>query len=228
MKKQCLYLIFLLSISVGYAQSLNMLPNSRNVFIDGRANFTAPKDSIANNEIKGSRFLGDDSYHSGELWTLKGYYKNQMAYRFDQFERTVEVKLPSGKEMLLDENDILILKIFIKNQYISFKQVTLPNEKNKALIQVIYESPTLQLLRDSKKIITYNRGQNVYEFENAYQFYIVRGQNNPLDKIQISVKSLTKVFPSKRSKIESFFKSKKSKKELTLSKLADLMRKLDE
>jgi hypothetical protein len=187
-------------------------------------------------ELRGNRFLGVDSnYYKGEIWTTKGRFNDEMRYRFDQFEGTVEAKFPNGQEKLLLEKDILIFHIFIKGHKVSFVQTKIPRSKTPALLQVIYESQDLQLLRDSKKKVRTKRENITHfhtdyynEFENDYHYYIVKGQGNPLHEIEMTAKSFSKAFPTKRSKITSFFKTHKSNNDLTLSKIADFMKKLDE
>ena len=199
-----------------------------------------PKDSEKPNDYDNeNRYFFDDKYHEGELWTTKGHFTTEMQYRFDQLESTIQVKLADGKEMLIDENTVLMFHLFIKDKNevkkIVFVQETLSENNKKALLQVLYYGTHFQLLRDSRKDLKIKREKPTsfnsdlyYGVENDFKYYILQGSNKIMKEISLTEESLTSIFPTKQARIKQFFKSNDSKKELTLTKLLQLMSKLDE
>lgn len=186
--------------------------------------------------IKGNRFFYDDQYHEGELMLNDStLINNQVVYRFDQLTGAVQVKYPDGRELYLKTNNIMTFRVKVGNQDVFFTKGVMPdNLREYRLLQVIYYSPTLKLLRDSRKKLTrvndtgaYSKGEVYDEIENDFRYCIQRGDNAP-NEVKPSRKSFIKAMPDLEKKIEQLFNTPQYKSDLTVSKLAELMRKLDE
>jgi hypothetical protein len=186
--------------------------------------------------IRGNRYFADDKFHTGELWMTNGHYTNEVMYRFDQVACSVQIRYPDGKEILLDANNIIVFHLNIDDKKIIFSRAKLPRSNVYALMQVIYYSPTLQLYRHSKKKLirvndtgAYSKGEVYDELENDYQYYMrYEKEDADLQEVKVSKKSLSKAMPSKAAKIERLFNSAQFKGDLTISKAAELMKRLDD
>ena len=186
--------------------------------------------------IKGNRFFYDDQFHEGELvLTDSTLINNQVLYRLDQLLGAVQVKYPDGKEIYLKTDNILTFRLKVGSQDVFFtRSVMSDNFREYRLLQVIYYSPTLKLLRDSRKKLTrvndtgpYSKGEVYDEIENDFRYFIQRGDYAPIE-VKPSRKSLIKAMPDLEKKIEHLFNTPQYKSDLTVSRLAELMKKLDE
>lgn len=185
--------------------------------------------------IKGNRFFYDDQYHEGELMlTDSTLINNQVLYRFDQLTGAVQVKYPDGREIYLKTNNIMTFRLRVGRQDVFFTRGVMPdNLREYRLLQVIYYSPTLKLLRDSRKKLirvndtgAYSKGEVYDEIENDFRYCLQRG-DIPIE-VKPSRKSFIKAMPDMEKKIEYLFNTPQYKSDLTVSKLAELMKKLDE
>lgn len=185
--------------------------------------------------IKGNRYFYDNQYHEGALvLTQNRTMGNGYAFRYDQLEGTVQMKYPDGKEILVDQKEILNFDLFVENKSVMFIRMKTPNTETFSLVQIIYFSPTFQLVREPRKKLKRVENTGAYSpnviydtYENDYHYFIKRGKDNLLE-VKPTVKSLSKAMPDKTAKIESLFKAAKSKGELSVTKLADIIKKLDD
>jgi hypothetical protein len=230
MKKINLCLLFLLSMGVLKAQSI--------VSLNQTLGYGQTHAIFAFNDrydgLEGNPYFYDDKYHDGEIWlTQNRHYEKDYQYKFDQLTSTVLLKYPNGKEILLDAKDIVSFNMFIDDKTVTFVRADLPNAKEPTVVQVIYWSPKLKLLRDIKKKLlrnkengAYNDGKVTDKVVNDYRYYFSKN-DEPLESIKPSKKGFIKVLPNKENEIERLFKTKEFKDELTVSKLAELMQKLE-
>ena len=186
--------------------------------------------------LVGERFFNDSTYRSGELQTSKKLYTTELKYRFDQIERTIQVKFENGKEMYLDEKNVLSCKLFIDGKTVLFEQGSIPNGRTYTLLQVIYKSPTMRLMRDLRKYIFRVKSENLdgYSSEKVYddirkdyRYYFNRIENSVLKEVKVDPRSFIDVMPEKREVILKLFKAAKAKGELSVTKLAEIMKGLD-
>ena len=238
MKKK-LFLALLLSISY-WAMAQQAAPRQN----DGRVNFLTSQDRfqyvnpfderLVN--VRGTRFFFDSIYHSGELQTAKALYTTELQYRFDQIERMVQVKLDNGKELFLNENDVIYFKMLIGDKEVYFIPAAVPNGRKSTLLQVIYKSPTLQLLRDCRKYIFRVKSDNIDgysseeiydEIRKDYRYFLNKGDNMVFTEVKINAKSFAKVMPDKKGQIAKLFKAGQAKDGLTITKLAAILKELD-
>ncbi|MDZ7877763.1 MAG: hypothetical protein U5L45_08835 [Saprospiraceae bacterium] len=184
--------------------------------------------------VKGSRFFYDEQYHEGSLtMTRKREFGKNMLFRFDQLEGTVQMKSPNGKEILVDQNEILNFNLFVEGKSVAFIRVKTPNDRF-SLVQVIYYSPTIKVLRDPRKKLkrventgAYSANQIYDTYINDYHYFLQQGEEK-IQEVKPTAKSFAKAMPSKAAKVETLFKAAKSKGELSVSKLAEIVKKLDE
>ena len=186
--------------------------------------------------VKGNRYFYDNNFHEGSMtMTQKREFGKDLLFRFDQLEGSVQIKYPDGRELLMDQKDILVFNLFVENKSIYFIRMKTPTNPNTfTLVQVIYYSPTLMVVRDPRKKLkrienvgAYSSNEIYDTYVNDYHYFVKRGEEN-IQEVRPTAKSFAKAMPDKANKIESLFKSAKSKGELSVSKLAEIMKKLDE
>jgi hypothetical protein len=187
-------------------------------------------------DLVGEVYLNDTLYHEGELKTNKRLYTTEMQYRFDQVQRTVQVKLADGKEMYINEKDIVYCKIVIDGKTITLVPDKVPNGRKITVLQVIYKSPNMQLYRDARKFIFRVKSNDVdgYSSEKVYdevrkdyRYYLRIGDSGEFTEVKTTAKSFAQALPEKRSQIELLFKNGKKKDGLTVTKLSEIMAQLD-
>ena len=185
---------------------------------------------------RGERFLNDSTFRDGELKTLNNLYTTELKYRFDQLERTVQIKMENGKMLYLFEKDIEYCKIFIDDKVLMFVPAAVPNGRKLTLMQVIYKSPTIQLYRDVKKYVFRVKSANIdgYSSEEVYddirkdyRYFLRKGETNNFTEVKIDIKSFVNVLPDKRAQITKAFKAAKANDGLSVSKLAQIMAEVD-
>ena len=233
MKKRIFLAFFILgtiSLSAQTSQKgfdLTQLPSQQNEALEFYNKSQLEKIPISVGE---ARFLKDSLFREGELRTHKGLFTTQLSYRFDQIERTIEVKLEDGKRMYLDAKDVVYCKLFFEDHTAVFMPIILPKDKELTLAQVVYRTPTLQLYRDIRKTVTrkvqFRTTDFVDEVKNDYHYYFRKNSKASLVEVEINAKSFIKVLPDKQNRITYLFKGKK-KESLTMSKLVYIMGELD-
>lgn len=238
MKKNLILAFLLSSVYFAFAQKKTILNNPaitpsyrRNPFDLGNTF------DIRDVPMRGTRYFNDSLYHKGELQTTTALYTTELAYRYDQIERTAQVRMPEGQELWLLEKDIVYFKLFIDDKVLLFEPASVPNGQKITLLQVIYKSPTMQLLRDPRKYVFRVRPEAadgyssdiVYdEVRKKYRYFVNKGGNTPFKEIKPTAKSLIKLMPEKKARITQLFKTAQKKGGLTVSKLEEILAQLDE
>jgi hypothetical protein len=231
MKKVFLFLLTLLYFNFLNAQSIESKSDFLNGFDTKGTMLYTFNDRY--DGIEGNYYFYDTLYHEGELWmTNNRHYTSDYKYKFDQIEGTVQIRYADGKELLLDVNQVLSFAMFIDDKTVNFVKAQLPKAENKRLFQVIYWSSSMKLLRDIKKKAvrtklktSFSNNKVVDKIESDYHYYFSR-KNDNLVEIKINKKGIIKALPNKEKEIERLFKTK-TLKDLTVTKLAELMQKLD-
>lgn len=236
MKKFYIFIFFLLISLTNKAQQIaSPVRNTNALSTNDRFQYIPPYD-IRDIQLVGERYFFDSLYHPGELKTVNQLYTSEMMYRFDQIEGTIQIKLQDGKQMLVNESDLVFCKLFIENETVLFKTVSVPNGKKKTVIQVIYESPTLQLYRDSRKYIYRAKSSSIDgygseltydEVRKKYRYFFRKGNSGAFTEVKIEAKSFINIMPEKRSQITHLFKVGQSKGGLSVTKLTQIMTELD-
>jgi hypothetical protein len=232
MKKIFLFLLTLLYFNFLNAQSIESKSDFLNGFDSKGTMLYTFNDRY--DGIEGNFYFYDTLYHEGELWlTNNRHYTNEYKYKFDQIEGTVQILYANGKELLLDVNQVLSFAMFIDDKTVNFVKMPLANSDSKRLFQVIYWSSNIKFLRDIKKKVvrtklqaSFSNSKIVDEIKNDYHYYISK-KDELLVEIKLNKKGIIKALPEKEKEIERLFKTKTYKNDLTVSKLAELMQKLD-
>ncbi len=238
MKKFKLFALFLFQGFMTFAQAPAALATSGRLTLpsmDERFQYIYPYDG-REKPLVGERYFYDSLYREGELKTTKRLYTTQLSYRFDQIERTVQIKMENDKQVYLYERDIEYIKLFIENKTIVFVPVTVPNGRKLTMVQVIYKSPTMELYRDPRKYIFRVKSENidgyssekVYdEIRKDYRYYFRKGEKGVFKEVKVDVKSFVNVLPEKRTQIIQLFRKGQTKGGLTVTKLGEIMAELD-
>lgn len=236
MRKFYIFVLFLLNIFSSTAQQIvNPIRNMSSLSTSDRFQYIDPYD-IRNISLVGERYFFDSLYHPGEMKTKNQLYTTELMYRFDQLEGTLQVKLADGKQMLVSESDLVYCKLFIEKDTILFKPSSVPNGKKRTVIQVIYDSPTMQLYRDSRKYISrvkstsidgYGSSDTYDEIRKNYRYFFRKNQKGPFIEVKADSKSFINLMPEKRSQITQLFRAGQSKGGLNISKLTQIMTELD-
>jgi hypothetical protein len=189
--------------------------------------------------VTGSPYFYDDTFHSGELiLTKERHYKSEFQYRFNQNRGSIEVKYPDNQILTIDNKEVLAFSLNIEDKVINFMQVSLADKPNEVkLLQVIYFSPHIKLLRDVYKDIQkkIDVKASYFEVEKAnvnYQYkenyhYFISNKDKPFEEVFFTEKSLTKVFPEKRKELKKLFSQSKYSENLTVSNVFALMKALE-
>jgi hypothetical protein len=220
---------FIVLIFISFAMSAQITPIQGTEFNYVEAN---PDEK----PVEGTRYFYDDRYHDGELVLKdKKRFTKPIKYRFDQLEGSVQVLLSDGKELLLEDSTVFSLQLYVSDdKVVSFINTKLPNFEKPRILQIIYQTPKMRLLRDVRKKIMKKMyiGQSASNVPDDklikdYTYYFAE-KGAPLVKIKPNEKGFIKVLPHKKKEIERLFELTKFKKELTVSKLVELMQKLEE
>ena len=187
-------------------------------------------------ELIGEVYFNDTLYHEGELKTHRRLYTTEFQYRFNQVERTVQVKSADGKQLYLNEREIVYCKIMIEGKAVMLMPAKVPNGRKITVVQVLYQSPNMQLYRDARKFIFRVKSTNIdgYSSEKVYdevrkdyRYYLRVGDTGDFTEVKTTAKSFAQVLPAKRSQIELLFKAGKKKEGLSVTKLTEIMKALD-
>ena len=238
MKKIMLFVLFLFQGFMAFAQAPAALATSGRLNLasmDERFQYIHPYDG-REKPLIGERYFYDSLYREGELKTTKRLYNTQLSYRFDQIERTVQIKMENDKQVYLYERDIEYVKLFIEDKTVLFVPITIPNGRKLTMVQVIYKSPTMELYRDLRKYIFRVKSENidgyssekVYdEIRKDYRYYFRKNNSGAFKEVKLTAKSLAAHLPQKRSQIVQLFRTGQTKGGLTISKLTEIMIELD-
>jgi hypothetical protein len=186
--------------------------------------------------VKGSHYFYDEKFHEGVLTMTKAREMGKgYLFRFDQLEGTVQMKFPDGREILVDQKEVLTFNFFVEDKSVIFMRMKTPKDpQNFTLVQVIYYSKNVKLVRDIHKKMKRVENTGAYSsntiydtFDNDYHYYLQRDADEIVE-VKPTVKSFSKNFPEKGAKVEKLFKAAKSKGDLSVSKLAEIVKQLDD
>jgi hypothetical protein len=231
MKKYAIILFFSFTSVVSKAQiQVNLVSANIN-----SANLFEKQNALKMPILLGQdRFFGNDSlFIQGELVTKKRHYTTELGYRFDQVVGALEVKFESGKQVYIEEKDIVLFRLFFEDNTAVFMPLKLPKEQKITLVQIIYKTPTLQLYRDVHKtvdrVVEKFWGEPIYEdvAKNNYRYFFRKSEKDNLVEVEMKAKSFAKLFPKKKERIERMFDNEEEEGKLTVSKICKIMKALD-
>ena len=188
-------------------------------------------------ETKGSRYFNDETYVKGELKTPDSLYQKDLLFRYDQIDRTLQIKLPNGKEGVLDPRNIVYFKLFIEDKTFLFERTLVSYKREQDILQVIYSSPTMRLLRDARKkkrkvtdtdLYTSAPKAHYLVYENDYRYYLVFGDMVKMNAVTITKLSFANLFPHKATYVNQLFNREEFRTDLTVTKLKELIGLLDQ
>ena len=237
MKKFSIVLTFIFQFMVIHAQPVRLTNGNVNLqSMNDRFQYINPYDGRMI-EMEGERYFNDSVYRAGELQTLKYLYTTGLSFRFDQIERTVQVRFDSsGKQTFLYEKDIEYCTMFIDGKTVTFEPVPVPNGRKLTMVQQIYKSPTMQLYRDIRKFIfrvknEYNDGYSSNEVRDEirkdYRYFFRKGKSGPFKEVKIDAKSFIEIMPQKKTQINQLFRAGAKGAGMNVTKLAQIMTELD-
>ncbi len=233
---------FAFMIAAMFAHAINTFGQSAELAaLDAKPNFTQQA-SDSNTEAitiydlnyeseKNSRFFNTD-YTDGELWmTNNRHYKTEMKYRFDESKNGIFIRLEaSGKENLIANHDVEVLKLNYKDKVVFFTSMTLPEEGNKKILaQVIYSSKNYKLFKyrfKKTEATTDENGVAKISYEAAHRYFIkVAGKD--FVEIKLKKKDLIKVVQLKKDSLETLLNTPQYSSDLDDVKVAELLQKID-
>lgn len=183
-------------------------------------------------DIKGSRFYHKD-YTDGELWFVNGeYIGKEYQYRFDEQQKTVQVKDKNGEETLVDPTKINGCRLKIDGKSVLYFRASLPVDINKKhLFQLLYNSDKYNVIKlPSKKLIPktkmFHNDEQQYEYINEHRYFIKKGDGE-FQEFKLKKKEIIKVFPEKKRILEKLFETKPYDERLSESLLAQLLVQLE-
>ncbi len=187
-------------------------------------------------DVSDSPYFYNSDFHPGELiLTENRYYKSEYQYRFNQNNSTLDVKNTNDKIVTFYSKEVIAFSLKIEDKVINFIRVPILGKSDEfKLLQIIYFSNKLRLLRDPNKELKNDfvevRGstkiQNKYVYQENYHYYISKMQD-ALVEVEFNEKSFLKVFPEKQKVLRKLFSQPKYKDNLTVSKVFELMKTLD-
>jgi hypothetical protein len=128
-------------------------------------------------------------------------------------------------------------KLFIEDKHFLFERTQIAYKREQDILQVIYSSPTMRLLRDARKkqkkvtdtdLYTSAPRAHYIVYENDYRYYLVFGDMAKLEPVNISKISFANLIPSKAAFISQLFDKKEFRTDLTVTKLKELIGLLDQ
>ena len=199
--------------------------------------YHVPNYDILPIETKGSRFFNNETYVKGALKTPDSLYQKDLLFRYDQIDRTLQIKFPDGKVMLLDPRHIVHFKLFIEDKTFLFERSQVSYKREQDILQVIYSSPTMRLLRDARKkkkkvtetdLYTSAPTAHYEVYENDYRYYLVFDNMTKMNAVTISKISFANLIPSKATFVNQLFSREEFRTDLTVTKLKELIHLLDQ
>lgn len=235
MKKSIMffYVLFLISYSA-FAQ--------RGGFSSGYAyreqtlmQFPAATDLSNSKRIKGSRFY-DPEYQKGELWTSNGlHFKDELEYKFDEVENSVQIKTEDGKELVVDANLVDSFRLYLNDRTIYYYKAHVPDGKKdeEKIFQVVHVGKQVLLFKIASKTIkhynyqgAFGDGRTVGEYVSHHHYYIKVG-NKPLTRIKLNKKDITKKITLNRAILLDQLEYIEPFEEITEKKFIDILRKVE-
>ena len=236
MKKNALFII-------SWIVLINHLTAQRGSFNQGAPfreqtlmQFPSAIDASNAKQIKGSRFYNPE-YRKGELWASNGLHcTDELEYKFDEVENSVQVKTKSGKELLLDANSIDSFRLYVDDTTtIYYYKAPLPDSKRaeNKIFQVVYVGNKILLFKIPQKVMknlnykgSFGDGRTLGEYVPRHQYYIKAG-NKPLTSVKLNKKDLVNKIPFKKGELTELLEYVEFYEELTEKKVLDIIHKID-
>ena len=236
MKKYILFIIICIVLT-------NYLTAQRGSFNQGAPfreqtlmQFPSAIDASNAKQIKGSRFY-DPEYRKGELWTSNGLHcTDELEYKFDEVENSVQVKTKSGKELLLDANSIDSFRLYMDDTTtIYYYKAPVPEDRKREnkIFQVVYVGNKILLFKIPQKVLknfnykgSFGDGRTLGEYISRNQYFIKAG-NKSLTSVKLNKKDLVNKIPFKKGELTELLEYVEFYEELTEKKVLEIIHKID-
>jgi hypothetical protein len=165
--------------------------------------------------IRGSRFLSDQ-YATGELWLTNNRHYNQkdLLYKFDESENAVQIRYPTGKEILIDAKEVLRFRLDLGVTPVFYFTAPVPNGNMEELklFQVLYLGNKVNLVKlPMKKLIrvdrtgAYTTNERYDEFVDKSRYFVKLGDKSFIEIERPTRKGLLAAMPTKKAKLKYLF-----------------------
>ena len=233
-----LFLPFCVSGQVSSAMTQSMAAAR---IMTSRGGGDLPIFNLAETKVIGSRFFKDE-YTEGEIWlTGNRHHKDDVEYKFDEIENSVQVKYKDGREILLFNNDIIACKMTYAGENAIYFKAQVPGESDvHKLFQLVYYGKKYQLIKlpvksERKKSTNTNSSnsyslkdnENVVEFLNENRYFLKIGDAG-FKEVKLKKSAFLKLMSSEKNKLETLFDTPQYKGNLTDWSIAKVLEKMEE
>lgn len=188
------------------------------------------------NQDKGSPYSTSD-YTKGELWTSTNlHFTNEVDYLFDEMQNTLQIKTKKGEVVYVGSKIIDSFRLYIDDTTtIRYYKSAFLNGKmrDSSIYQAVYAGKRILVYKMPHKIFRYKEfqggfsdGKQGYEYINRDDYYIKVGTKS-LVPLKLTKKGLIQTIPNKRKELEAIFEYIDFYEEITESKLADILHKIE-
>lgn len=187
-------------------------------------------------KIRGSRFY-DPEYQKGELWTNNGlHFKDELTYKFDEVENSVQIKTKDDKELVVDARLIDSFRLYLNDtKTIYYYKAPVPDGKKgeEKIFQVVYTGSRILLFKIPVKTIkplnyqgAFGDGRTVGAYVTHHQYYVKSGMK-PLVRLKLTKKDLHDKINFKRSLLDDLLDDIEPFEQITEDKVIDIFQKLE-
>lgn len=186
--------------------------------------------------VKGSPFIFEEWLPGQLLLNDSAVVANQIVYKFDAFKNEIWIKMVTGQERILYNNELLAFELYKPDgKKVKFKKVKLPDSENRHHFSVsVFEGQNTSLIKDVKKVFKKANLEdkgivtlgNAYDwFEEVNNFYIKKLNAVP---VKVSLKKNSIIDALKLSKpatqsVENFCKNHDIKGKMTEEEAVKMM-----
>ena len=241
--KKFKFLIILLFPFWASGQAANAMSESMAAarIMTSRGGGDLPIFNLAETKVVGTRFFKDE-YTEGEIWlTGNRHHGNDVSYKFDEIENSVQVKYRDGREILLFNNDIIACKMTYGNENVIYFKAHVPGESDvHKLFQLIYYGKKYQLIKlpikserkksdntNSSNSYSLKGNENTVEYVNENRYFLKIGDAE-FKEVKLKKSAFLKALSTEKNKLETLFDTPQYKGNLTDWSIAKVFEKMEE
>lgn len=169
--------------------------------------------------VQGSPFLFEDWLEGTLTLNDSAVVRDKMKYKFELINNTIWLKLNTGEERILYNQELLALELTHNNgTHYLIKKVKLPDATDKNHFSIVlFESDNMTLVKDVKKVF---RKANLEDkgivtvgkaydwFEDVVKYYIKTGNKSYFEEINLKKSNVISLAPKSHEKmIEQYCKA---------------------
>lgn len=167
--------------------------------------------------VKGTPYFIED-FETGDIYFLDGTEIAQINIRYNIYKDELEFRnSTSGMIFVIDRKRI---KAFVLNEsgdsaYFEYFNLKPDKPGEKSLVQVLNKGETRLLLKHKKQFIqadykgAYSSGEKYDEFQDDKDYYLVKDDNETVQRIRLNKKSVLKALGDNQSVLKEFSLMKK-------------------